>query len=98
MLNIRILHYEEVNNPVNNQVAKVTVLLVEMRLILAGIRMYRNQKQTWIHLPAIREVTSTAVKFHPNFYFADEAEDNAFKKLLFDAIIAYEEGEVRDVG
>jgi Ni,Fe-hydrogenase I cytochrome b subunit len=98
MLNIRILHYEEVNNPVNNQVAKVTVLLVEMRLIISGIRMYRNPQKTWMHIPAMREITETAVTWHPNVYFADEAEDNAFKKLLFDAIIAYEEGEVRDVG
>ncbi len=98
MLNIRILHYEEVNNPVNNQVAKVTVLLVEMRLIISGIRMYRNPQKTWMHIPAMREITETAVTWHPNVYFADEAADEQFSKDLFDAIIAYRDGGDRDVG
>lgn len=96
--NIRIVHYEEVRNPSTFQIAKITVLLQDLKVIVSGIRLYENPANTWIHMPAVREIKHGSTVYEPNFYYADEAADEQFSKDLFDAIIAYRDGGDRDVG
>ena len=98
MLNIQVIHYEEITAPNSNQIAKVTVLIQDWKVVLSGIRMYENTKRKWMHLPAMKVNTHNSSTYYPNFYFADEEEDKVFQKHLFDTIVAYRDGEVRDVG
>lgn len=89
MMKIDVMHFEQVPNTSPDYLGRVIVYLPDLGMILAGIRAYKNHKDTWIHVPALRKITNACTTWEANYYFKDEEQNKEFLKALHDSIFAY---------